>query len=129
MRNIKYGGQIVPGDFVVVSYQNHLDFGWYAGNGRGTLQYYTMRGPAIAKLEYEKWSNMSDKEKSENKWMTSRFIKGFTAKCFWKSYINSVHPTRIMKVPNPEQIFTEQEDRELYERSKEVLITLNIIKQ
>lgn len=129
MRNIKYGGQIVPGDFVVVSYQNHLDFGWYAGNGRGTLQYYTMRGPAVAYRDYEDWLKLSDEEKAKNKWATSRFIKGFTTKCFWKSYINSVHPTRIMKVPSPEEVFTEQEDRELYERSKEILITLNIIKQ
>lgn len=129
MRQLKYGGQIVPGDLILVAYGNYLDFGWYAGNGRGTVQYYTMRGPAVAYLEYEKWLKMSDKEKAENKWMTSRFIKGFTAKSFWKSYINSPHPTRIMKVTNPEDIFTEQEDRELYERSKEVMIKINLVKQ
>ena len=129
MRQLKYGGQIFPGDFIVVAYGNHLDFGWYAGNGRGTLQYYTMRGPGNAYRDYESWLKMSDKEKAENKWMTSRFIKGFTTKCFWKSYINSPRPTRIMKITNVEDIFTEQEDIEMYQQSKEVMIKVNLVKQ
>ena len=129
MRNIRYGGTLVPGDFIAVSYQNHIDLGWYAGDGRGTLQYYTLRGPGIAYKDYQDWLNSSDEEKRKNKWMSSRFEKGFTRKSFWKSYINSVHSTRVMKLTNPEELLTEQEDRELYERSKEALITVNFIKQ
>jgi hypothetical protein len=129
MRNIKYGGTLVPGDFIAVSYQNHIDLGWYAGDGRGTLQYYTLRGPGIAYKDYQDWLNSSDEEKRKNKWMSSRFEKGFTRKSFWKSYINSVHSTRVMKLTNPEEIFTEKEDRESYEKSKEALITINFIKQ
>jgi hypothetical protein len=47
----------------------------------------------------------------------------------YKSYINAVHATRVMKVTNPEDIFIEQQDREDYEKSKEALITLNFIKK
>ena len=126
MRQLKYGGLIVPGDFVVVSYQNHLDFGWYAGNGSGTLQYYHFRSPGQAKDRYEEWTKEVESERS--KWSNKVYGKGFTRKCLWKSYINSVHPTRVMKLENPEQVFTEQEDIMDYEKSKEALITLNIIK-
>jgi hypothetical protein len=34
-----------------------------------------------------------------------------------------------MKLTNPEELLTEQKDREEYERSKEALITVNFIKQ
>jgi len=129
MRTIQYGGQIVPGDFIAIAFNNTIDFGWYAGNGKGTLQYYTFRGPANANRDYQEWLKMSDKEKSENKWQTKRFEKGLTAKCFWKSYINSVYNSRIIKITNVEDIFTDPKDRETYEKSRETLITLNIIKQ
>jgi hypothetical protein len=34
-----------------------------------------------------------------------------------------------MKVTNPEEIFTNKEDREIYEESKAALITLNFIQK
>jgi hypothetical protein len=128
MRTIKYGGRILPGDFIAVSNGNHIDFGWYAGNGSGTLQYYPMRGPVRCYADYESWSRYSDEEKRKNKWASKRFEKGFTVKCLWKSYINSVYATRVMKITNIEDIFTEQEEREMYEKSKKVLTDLNFIK-
>ena len=129
MRTLKYGGDLLPGDFIAVSYQNHIDLGWYVGDGRGTLQYYTLRGPANVYRDYQNWLKYTDKEKAENRWTSKRFEKGFTTKCLWKSYINAVHSTRVMKLTNPEELFTEQEDIELYERSKEALITINFIKE
>jgi len=129
MRELKYGGQIVPGDFIAVSDGNHLSFGWYAGNGRGTLQYYPMRGPSSVYNDYKTWLRYSDGEKGRNKWMSKRYEKGFTMKCLWKSFINSVHSTRVMKITNIEDIFTDQEDRIMYEDSKQALITLKFIKQ
>jgi hypothetical protein len=33
-----------------------------------------------------------------------------------------------MKITNPEDIFTTPEDREIYEKSREVLIKLNFVK-
>ena len=128
MRTIRYGGDLLPGDFIAVSYQNHIDLGWYVGDGRGTLQYYSLRGPGVAYDDYKAWLNYSDEDKRKNKWVTSRFEKGFTRKSFWKSYINTVHSTRVMKIANPEDIFTEKEDIEQYQKSKEALITVNFIK-
>ena len=128
MRELKYGGQIVPGDFLAISYNNHIDFGWYAGNGRGTLQYYTFRGPKSAQERYDEWLTLSDEEKKKH-WLAKYHEKGLSVKCLWKSYINSIHSTRVMKITNIEDIFTEKEDREDYEKSREVLVTLNIIKQ
>ena len=40
MRTLKHGGQLEIGDFIAVSNGNHLDFGWYCGDGINTLQYY-----------------------------------------------------------------------------------------
>jgi hypothetical protein len=34
-----------------------------------------------------------------------------------------------MKITNPEELFTKQEDRDEYEKSKAALITINFIKQ
>jgi hypothetical protein len=129
MRELKYGGQIVPGDFIAVSDGNYLNFGWYAGDGRNTLQYYTMRGPQSVYNDYKTWLRYSDDEKNKNKWMSKRYEKGFTMKCLWKSFINSVHATRVMKITNIEDIFTNPEDRKEYEDSKQALITLKFIKQ
>lgn len=129
MRQIKYGGTLSFGDFIAVSDGNHLNFGWYAGNGRNTLQYYPMMGPRRIYEEYRAWSTLNDEEKAKNKWLTKRYEKGFTTKCLWKSYINAVHSTRVMKITNIEDIFTDAEDRKMYEESKQVMITLNFIKQ
>jgi hypothetical protein len=129
MRTLKYGGVLHPGDFIAISYGNHIQFGWYVGDGRGTLQFYYLHGPGSAYNDYKNWLNYTDEEKAKNKWMTSRFINGFTRKCLWKAYINSVHSTRVMKIANPEEIFTDKEEREKYERSKEALITVNFIQK
>ena len=130
MRNIKYGGQIVPGDFVAISFQNCIDFGWYVGNGiNSTLQYYSFRGPGDAHDRYEDWLKMNEKDQNSY-WMAKRYRNGgFTRKCLWKSYINAVHSTRVIKITNIEDIFTQPEDREKYEKSRQALITLNLIKQ
>jgi len=129
MRTLKYGGVLYPGDFVAISNGNHITFGWYAGDGRGTLQFYYMEGPKSVYKDYQSFLKYSDEEKSKNKWMCKRFEKGLTTKCLWKSYINSVHATRVMKITNPEDIFTNREDRNIYEESKQVMITINFIRK
>lgn len=129
MRTIQYGGQLVPGDFVAIAFNNCIDFGWYCGNGSGTLQYYSFRYPKNALERYEDWLNQSEEEKKNN-WCDKRFSKeGFTIKALYKSYINSVHRTRVIKITNIEDIFTDPEDRENYEKSREALIKLNFVKQ
>lgn len=128
MRTLKYGGRILPGDFVAISCGNYMDFGWYCGNGvNSTLQYYSIRSPHYSHDHYERWLNDPDKANRPS-CANRRFEKGFTIKHLYKSYINSVHPSRVIKITNPEEIFTEQEEREMYEKSKKVLTDLNFIK-
>ena len=127
MRTLKYGGVLHPGDLIAISNGNHITFAWYVGDGRGTLQYYWMGGPGQLYDEYLEWKKNPSIAKT---WRSRMFEKyGFSTKTFYKSYINSVHQTRIMKVTNPEEIFTDQKDREEYEKSKEALITLNFIQK
>lgn len=124
---LKYGGQIERGDLIAVSNGNHIHFGWYAGTGRGTLQYWWILQPANAYDNYQDWLKLPEDKRS--RWNNKRFEKGFTSKCIYKSYINAVHDTRVMKITNPEDVFTAPKDREAYEKSKEALITLNILKK
>lgn len=126
MRTLKHGGQLEIGDFIAVSNGNNLDFGWYCGDGINTLQYYYYTNPQNAYNTYEDWLNQSEANRSA--WKTKRYTNGFTKKCLWKSYINAVHTTRVLKINNPEEIFTNKEDRDDYEKSKETLIKLNFIK-
>jgi len=124
MRTLRYGGKLLPGDFIAVSNGNWLTFGWYCGDGRGTLQYYMMHGPAARYKDYQKFLQDPEKHRYHN-----RYEKGFTLKNIWKSYINAVHSTRVVKIEHPETVFTDKEDIEDYQKSKEVLITLNFIKK
>ena len=126
MRTLQHGGQLEIGDFIAVSNGNHFDFGWYCGDGINTLQYYYYTNPANAYNQYEDWLNQSEANKTA--WKTKRYTNGFTKKCLWKSYINAVHTTRVLKINNPEEIFTNKENRDDYEKSKETLIKLNFIK-
>ena len=124
---LRHGGKLEIGDLVAVSNGNYISFGFYAGTGRGTLQYWWIRQPANAYNNYQDWLKLPEDKRS--RWTNKRFEKGFTTKCIYKSYINAVHDTRVIKITNPEDIFTKTEDRESYEKSKEVLITLNILKK
>jgi len=126
MRTLKYGGDLYIGDFIGVSVNNTMDFGWYCGDGSsGTLQYYTIWCPTIRYDDYKEFLKITD-EKTKKRYTI--YKNGFTKKCLWKSYINVVHTTRVIKILHPEDIFTNKEDREKYEKSKEVLIKLNFIK-
>ena len=128
MRQIKYGGNLRPGDFIAISDSNHLTFGWYFGDGvGGTLQYYYMSSPINSYESYQDWEKMPPVERQKS-WHNKKYNKGFSLKCLWKGYINAVHNTRVMKLTNPEEVFTEEKDRELYKQSKEVLIKLNFVK-
>lgn len=127
MRKLKFGGDLHPGDFIAIAENNRMSFGWYFGDGRGTLQYFYYMSPANTYEYYEDWEKLSDVDKPKS-WNHKKFSRGFTLKCIWKSYVNAVHDSRIVKINNPEEIFTTQEDRENYEKSKEVLIKLNFIK-
>jgi hypothetical protein len=127
MRTLKYGGDLYIGDFIGISVTNSMDFGWYCGDGTsGTLQYYTMWAVKARHEHYEMWQKLPVDQRT--RWYPTSYKDGFTKKCLYKSFINAVHDTRVIKLPHPEDIFTNKEDREAYENAKEVLIKLNFIK-
>lgn len=125
---VRYGGELNFGDLIGVTYSNHILFGFYAGKGNGTLQYYPINHVAFTLDDYQEWQKLSDEQK-KGSWKTRRYSKGFTSKCFYKSYINSVHKTRVIKMDSPENIFTEKDDKETYEKAKQALIKVGMIKQ
>ena len=131
MRELKYGGTLEIGDFIGISYTNCIIFGWYCGDGRGgTLQYYNITCPMNAMSNYKNWKDDFDNGKiAPNSYRMKQYKNGLTKKDLWKAYVNSVHPSRVIKINRPEEILTNAEDREYYERSKEILIKLNFIKQ
>ena len=122
---LRYGGDLQIGDFVAMSNGNYLTFGWYCGAGRGTLQYYYYRDPGSKFEAFQEWQNGQPRDIQS--WSGKRYEKfGFSSKLFYKGYIYGSQlgqdGTRVMKVENPESIFTEQEDLESYRKSKEALI-------
>lgn len=127
MRTLQYGGDLHIGDFIGISVNNSMDFGWYCGDGTSrTLQYYTIWNVKSRYEDYELWQKLPMDQRT--KWYPRCYTNGWTMKCLWKSYINAVHATRVIKILHPEDIFTNKQDREAYEKSKEVLIKLNFIK-
>lgn len=127
MNTLKIGDHLTLniGDFIIISYSNSLDYGWYCGQGRNktTLQYYAIWSPSNALdnfKEYEQGDKCS--------WNVKRFEKhGFTSKSFFKSYINSYHKNRILKVTNPDDLFTDPERLKQYNNSKEALLKIKFL--
>lgn len=118
---IRYGGDLQPGDFVIIASGTYTDMGWYIGQGRGTLQYYTVNVPQIMYKSFKEWQA----DPTKHRYRSLQFAKGFGTHCLWKAYIHgsgvSAKASRVVKIENPESIFTEQEDLETYQLSKEVL--------
>lgn len=119
------GEKLEFGDFLIIASGNFLEFGWYCGQGRGTLQYFTLRAPGSVFDRYEEW----EKDKSPNSWLHEKFTKhGFTTKVIYKTYINATYGNRICRVSNPDLLFTTGERLELYNKSKEALIKAKFLK-
>lgn len=130
MIDLKFGGTLEIGDLIAVSNGNYMSFGWFAGTGRGTVQFYYYGQPGSSYEAYQEWLNKP--EAKRGKWENKMYEKGFTRKCLWKCYIygNTVNDTsRIIKITHPEEVFTTPEDRDRYEKSKEAMILLNLIKK
>lgn len=118
---IRYGGDLQPGDFVIIACGTYTDMGWYIGEGKGTLQYYSVNTPQLIYKQYQKWQA----DPNNVHWGAETFSKGLGIKSLWKAYIHgsglSAKASRVVKITEPESIFTEQEDLEAYQLSKEVL--------
>ncbi len=128
MTNLKYGGTLEIGDLIAISNGNYMSFGWFAGTGSGTIQFYYYGQPGREYEAYQDWLNIPENEKSQ--WENKKYEKGFTKKCLWKAYIyGNAISDRVMKITHPEDVFTNPEDRDTYEKSKEAMIFLNLIKK
>lgn len=118
---IRYGGDLQPGDFVVIACGTYTDMGWYIGPGKGTLQYYSVNTPQLMYKQFQKWQA----DPGGAHWGSEQFKKGFGKHCLWKAYIHgsglSAKASRVVKITEPESIFTEQEDLKAYQLSKEIL--------
>lgn len=120
----RYGGELEIGDFIIVAYNNYTSFGWYCGQGKNTIQYYQYRVPAVLFAEFQKWQTQPD-----SAYRSHLFDKhGFSSKVFYKEYINADRieylGSRVVKITDPEAIFTTQEDLDYYLKSREVLINI-----
>jgi hypothetical protein len=103
---LKFGGTLEIGDPILVSYAHGIDFGLFAGYGKGTIQYY-LPGGIIYHDE-------------------AAARKGTKPK-FYKAYIHGDNTEyRVAKV-NPE-VLHNQEDIMNYEKAIEILKQENIMR-
>ena len=95
------------GDTIVVAEgSSFLRIGFFAGYGRGTFQFYT---PSSV-VWYDKQEKQGNKPR------------------FWKSYVQSTHKYRVMKIDDKGLEFEAQEHEQEYWTAKQVLINKGIIK-
>lgn len=125
--NLRYGGQLEIGDFIAISDGMNVTLGWYVGAGQGTLQFYNYTNPGMAYIKYNEFLN----NPSPKNWDVNRYAKHkkFSSKLIWKAYIYGWGirdgGARVIKITNPETLFTNAKDLEAYNKSREALITLN----
>lgn len=104
------GGQVIPGDLIAVANGNYLTVAVAAGEGKGTLQYWSLNALCNAEDWYERNPDINKKP----------FSRGH----LWKSRILSTESTRLMILN--ESIFTTKEEIEKLQKAKDVLRKLDI---
>ena len=123
---LRYGGDLQIGDFILVAGNGYTIPGWYIGEGQNTLQYYHFVIPGSMLQNFEEWQSG---KLDSNHWRAPMYKKyGFSSKVLHKDYIYGSGiddgASRVVKITNPESLFTDQEDLEAYRKSKEALIQL-----
>lgn len=96
------GGTVSPGDMVIVGSNYGFDVGFYRGRGKGTIQYYIVKGFALA----------VEKKMKTYPWTISR--------------VGGYHPERRVTRYSPELI-TKIEDRKDLEMALEFIRETNIL--
>jgi hypothetical protein len=103
---LRLGGTLEIGDPLLIAYGSAMEFGLFAGYGKGTIQYYTPSG-IIYQDEYAKRKGIKPK--------------------FYKAYIHGDNTQyRVAKV-TPDVLFNE-EDAINYEQAINILKLENIVK-
>jgi hypothetical protein len=121
MRTVQYGGDLQIGDFIAISYAAGFTVGWYCGYGKNTLHYIECHWP-ITSLDYYTRVKADKSYKQNKKANSEEFNKDWIA----KNYVNN-WKWRVMKIENPESLFTEQEDLDRYIESKQILEQIKFI--
>lgn len=131
MKPLKVGENLTlnVGDFIIIASGGSLDYGWYCGQNRygSTLHYYNLSAPGNALKTYEEY----EKGEPVSSWLVETFKKhkGFTSKLFYKSFLNTWYEGRILKPANPDELFTNPEHIETYNKSKEALIRIKFLQK
>ena len=121
MRTVKYGGDIKIGDFIAISYSSGFTLGWYCGEGKNTLQIFETPWPATS-LDYYNRVKADAAYTDHDKANSEEFDKSWIA----KSYVNNWR-LRVMKIEDPESLFTEPSDLNRYIESKQILEQIKFI--
>jgi hypothetical protein len=121
MRIVKHGGNLQIGDFVAISYATGFTFGWYCGEGKNTLHYFEYQWP-YRRLNYYNQVKQDPAYIDHNKANSEEFDKSWITKSYVKDW-----RWRVMKIENPESIFTEQEDLNNYKEAKQILEQIKFI--
>lgn len=121
MRTVQHGGDLKIGDFVAISYSAGFTLGWYCGEGKNTLQYFETHWPATS-LDYYTRVKADKDYKQHAKANSEEFDKSWIA----KSYVNN-WKWRVMKIENPESLFTDPENLNKYIESKQILEKIKFI--
>ena len=121
MRTVQHGGDLEIGDFVAISYAYGFEFGWYCGEGENTLQFFDYYRPSTS-LDYYNRVKLDSAYQQHKKANSEEFNK----KWIQKSRVNNWR-YRVMKIENPEAIFTEPKDLNKYIESKQILEQIKFI--
>jgi len=121
MRTVKHGGDLKIGDFVAISYAYGFQFAWYCGEGENTLQFFEYNAPSSS-LKYYNNVKQDAAYRNHDKANSEEFNK----KWINKSYVRDWR-WRVMKIENPESLFTEPEDLNRYIESKQILEQIKFI--
>jgi hypothetical protein len=126
LHEFRFGGKLKIGDFILVAYTDRVYPGWYCGMGQNkSLQYYSVN-EIIHKAE--KYDDYLKDKNAVSKYTAANFKDGFTKKSLYKSYIITCNKSRVIKITRPEETLIEQDDIQDYQKSKQILINLGIIK-
>ena len=122
MKTVKYGGDLQIGDFIAICYQYGFGFGWYCGEGKtGTLQFFEYQWVERSFVHYNDAKAIPEYH-NHYKANTEEFNKSWIGKTYilnWR--------WRVMKIENPESIFTDLKNLEIYKKSREILQQINFI--
>jgi hypothetical protein len=102
--NIRFGGDLKPGDLIAVGRMGYLELGWFVKEGKGTVHYYSFRA-VQSYLNSTATFNPKD--------------------C--KKHANINYYGTVVKITCPEEILVIPTDFATYINGTEILKTLKLI--